>query len=290
MRRHRMNTQHIETLIIGAGQAGLATGYHLKRRGRAAADCRRRTRGSATTGGSSGTRCGLYTPAKYDRLPGLPFPAASWHCPQKDEVGDYLERYALHFDLPVRTSTRVERLEARPGGGYLATVRQRGDQLRERGGGHGHLRPHAERARIRSRPRRRPSSSCTPASTGGRPSSTRTGSGRRRLAFGAGHRLRACRVPPNDPVRPGSRQHPVPPGIPAGSRAHACSRVRVQARADPAHADGPQGDAGRALPRRTRLPDQTGRPGPPRGDPQPGPDDWGNRRAPAARPTAPSSM
>jgi DNA-binding NarL/FixJ family response regulator len=29
-----MNTQSIETLIIGAGQAGLATGYHLKRRGR----------------------------------------------------------------------------------------------------------------------------------------------------------------------------------------------------------------------------------------------------------------
>jgi putative flavoprotein involved in K+ transport len=29
-----MNTQHIETLIIGAGQAGLVTGYHLKRRGR----------------------------------------------------------------------------------------------------------------------------------------------------------------------------------------------------------------------------------------------------------------
>jgi cation diffusion facilitator CzcD-associated flavoprotein CzcO len=29
-----MNTQSIETLIIGAGEAGLATGYHLKRRGR----------------------------------------------------------------------------------------------------------------------------------------------------------------------------------------------------------------------------------------------------------------
>ena len=60
--------------------------------------------------------------AKYDGLPGLPFPAARWHCPAKDEVGDYLERYALHFDLPVRTSTRVGRLEPRPGGGYHATV------------------------------------------------------------------------------------------------------------------------------------------------------------------------
>jgi thioredoxin reductase len=29
-----MTIEHIETAIIGAGQAGLATGYHLKRRGR----------------------------------------------------------------------------------------------------------------------------------------------------------------------------------------------------------------------------------------------------------------
>jgi cation diffusion facilitator CzcD-associated flavoprotein CzcO len=29
-----MKAQHIETLIVGAGQAGLSTGYHLKRRGR----------------------------------------------------------------------------------------------------------------------------------------------------------------------------------------------------------------------------------------------------------------
>ena len=29
-----MTNQHIETLIIGAGQAGLATGYHLQRLGR----------------------------------------------------------------------------------------------------------------------------------------------------------------------------------------------------------------------------------------------------------------
>ena len=31
-----MRTEHIETVVIGAGQAGLATAYHLKRRGR---DC-----------------------------------------------------------------------------------------------------------------------------------------------------------------------------------------------------------------------------------------------------------
>jgi putative flavoprotein involved in K+ transport len=116
-----MNTQHIETLIIGAGQAGLSTGYHLRRRGRPLliADANARI---GDNWRQQWDTLRPYTPAQYDKLPGLPFPAARWHCPQKDEVGDYLERYALHFDLPVRTSTGVERLEPRPEGGYLATV------------------------------------------------------------------------------------------------------------------------------------------------------------------------
>ncbi|HEX7163183.1 MAG TPA: NAD(P)/FAD-dependent oxidoreductase, partial [Trebonia sp.] len=116
-----MNTQYIETLIIGAGQAGLAIGYHLKRRDRRflIVDANARI---GDNWRQQWDTLRLYTPAKYDKLPGLPFPAARWHCPGKDEVGDYLERYALHFSLPVRTSTRVDRLEPRPGGGYLATV------------------------------------------------------------------------------------------------------------------------------------------------------------------------
>jgi putative flavoprotein involved in K+ transport len=116
-----MDTQYVETLIIGAGQAGLATGYHLKRRGRRflIVDANARV---GDNWRQQWDTLRLYTPAKYDKLPGLPFPAARWHCPQKDEVGDYLERYALHFDLPVRTSTRVERLEAQREGGYLAMV------------------------------------------------------------------------------------------------------------------------------------------------------------------------
>ena len=118
-----MNTQHIETLIIGAGQAGLATGYHLRRRGRQVliVDANARV---GDNWRQQWDTLRLFTPAKYDGLPGLPFPAARWHCPGKDEVGDYLERYALRFGLPVRTSTRVEQLEPRPGGGYLASVGQ----------------------------------------------------------------------------------------------------------------------------------------------------------------------
>jgi putative flavoprotein involved in K+ transport len=115
-----MNEQHIQTLIIGAGQAGLATAYHLTRRG------------SAVLVVDGNERIGdnwrqqwdtlrLYTPAKYDGLPGLPFPGEPWHYPGKEEVADYLERYAATFDLPVRTHIRVQRLE-RHGDGFRAEL------------------------------------------------------------------------------------------------------------------------------------------------------------------------
>ncbi len=117
-----MSTQHVETLIVGAGQAGLATGYHLRRHGRPfliidanerVGDNWRRQYDSLT----------LYSPARYDGLPGLPFPTDDpWSYPTKDDVADYLERYALHADLAVRTNTRVQRLQARRGGGFEAEL------------------------------------------------------------------------------------------------------------------------------------------------------------------------
>ena len=111
-----MTTQHIETLIIGAGQAGLSTGYHLQRLGRPFLI----VDGNERVGDNwrqQWDTLRLYSPAKYDGLPGLPFPAPPWSFPGKDQVADYLERYALHCDLPVRMSTRVDRLEAGPAAG-----------------------------------------------------------------------------------------------------------------------------------------------------------------------------
>ena len=143
-----MNSQHVETLIIGAGQAGLTTGYQLKRRGRSILilDAKQRI---GDNWRQHWDTLRLYTPAKYDGLPGLPFPAERWHFPGKDEVGDYLERYALHFDLPVRTNTRVERLEARPARRVRRVRRRRGDHLRQRGRGDRQLRTYAECAGLR---------------------------------------------------------------------------------------------------------------------------------------------
>jgi putative flavoprotein involved in K+ transport len=52
----------------------------------------------------------LFTPARYDGLPGLRFPAPPSHYPTKDEVADYLEGYARRMDLPVRLGVSVRRL------------------------------------------------------------------------------------------------------------------------------------------------------------------------------------
>lgn len=115
-----MTTQHIETLIIGAGQAGLATGYQLKRLGREFLILD----GMARVGDN--WRCHydsltLFTPARANSLDGLPFPGDPWRFPTKDEFADYLELYAVTHGLPVRMQTRVERLSARAGG-FAATI------------------------------------------------------------------------------------------------------------------------------------------------------------------------
>ena len=105
-----MRTEYIETVIVGAGQAGLATGYHLQRAGRpfVILDSEARV-GDGWRNQWDTFR--LFTPAWADSLPGLPNGAPRWSYPTKDEFADYLETYAATFDLPVRPSTRVERLE-----------------------------------------------------------------------------------------------------------------------------------------------------------------------------------
>lgn len=116
-----MTTQHIETVIVGAGQAGLSVGYHLKKQGRPFII----VDGNDRIGDNwreQWDTLRLFTPARYDGLPGMRFPGDKWHFPQKDEVADFVEAYALAWDLPVRTSTRVDRLEERPGGGYALAI------------------------------------------------------------------------------------------------------------------------------------------------------------------------
>jgi putative flavoprotein involved in K+ transport len=118
-----MATEHIETVIIGAGQAGLSTGYHLRRRGRPFVILDANARVGDNWRAQWDT-LRLYTPRKYDGLPGLPFPGERWSYPGKDEVAGYLESYAAHFDLPVRSRTPVSSLEPGPDGSYLVATGQ----------------------------------------------------------------------------------------------------------------------------------------------------------------------
>ena len=120
------NGERHEVLVIGAGQAGLAAGYHLKRRGVdfAILDANDRIGDHWRTRYDS---LRLYSPAKYDGLPGLSFPMARHGFPTGREMADYLETYARHWDLPVRGGVKVDGL--RPAGdagsSYLATAGDR---------------------------------------------------------------------------------------------------------------------------------------------------------------------
>src|SRR5262249_22112474 len=60
----------------------------------------------------------LFSPARFDGLDGLRFPAPASTFPTKDEMADYLESYAARFHLPVRTGSRVESLD-REGDRYI---------------------------------------------------------------------------------------------------------------------------------------------------------------------------
>src|SRR5436190_6734298 len=108
----------LDVLVIGGGQAGLAMGYHLARRGLSF----QIVDAGAEVGHVWRSRWDslrLFTSGRYDNLPGLPFPAAPDAYPGKDDVADYLQAYAARFELPVRPSTNVTSL-TRGNGTYVA--------------------------------------------------------------------------------------------------------------------------------------------------------------------------
>jgi putative flavoprotein involved in K+ transport len=103
------NEQHFDTIVIGGGQAGLAVGYALSKQGRTflIIDANKRI-GAAWSERWDSLR--LFSPAWYDSLPGMPFPAPADTFPTKDDMAAYLQAYVTRFDLPVWLNTRVETL------------------------------------------------------------------------------------------------------------------------------------------------------------------------------------
>ena len=111
----------IDTVIVGGGQAALALGYFLKEQGRdflileAASE-------PAAAWRSRWDSLTLFTPARYDSLPGQDFPGDPDRYPTRDEVVEYLTGYAERFALPVELGTRVNRVAPSDGGWTVETA------------------------------------------------------------------------------------------------------------------------------------------------------------------------
>jgi putative flavoprotein involved in K+ transport len=115
-----MTTEHVEALVIGAGQAGIAASEHLGKAGiphlvleraRIAERWRSERWDSLVTNG----------PVWHDRFPGMEFPQTppDGFAP-KEEVAQYLSAYASMIKAPIRTGVNVLQVSREPGrGGFL---------------------------------------------------------------------------------------------------------------------------------------------------------------------------
>jgi putative flavoprotein involved in K+ transport len=113
-----------DTIVIGGGQSGLSVGYHLAKRDLPFVifDANERIGDSWRKRWDS---LRLFTPARFNGLDGMPYPAPAHYFPTKDEMGNYLESYASKFKLPIQTGIRVDRLSKNGDRFVIASGEQR---------------------------------------------------------------------------------------------------------------------------------------------------------------------
>ena len=94
-------------IVVGGGQSGLAAARTLRelRMPTVILEASDRPTGSWPRYYDS---LRVFSPAGYSSMPGMPFPGAPDHYPDRDEVADYLERYAAQLDVEIQTNTSVE--------------------------------------------------------------------------------------------------------------------------------------------------------------------------------------
>ena len=116
-------TERREVVVVGGGQAGLAIGYFLLRQGHDFVILEA-AREPAAAWRERWDSLRLFTPARYDGLPGMAFPGDAERYPGRDEVAEYLIDYAGRFDLPVELASRVQSIR-RASGGYVVELDDR---------------------------------------------------------------------------------------------------------------------------------------------------------------------
>jgi putative flavoprotein involved in K+ transport len=116
-------TSRREVVVVGGGQAGLAIGHFLAQQGRDFTILEAATEPAAAWR-ARWDSLELFTPARYDALPGLDFPGDADRYPTRDEVAAYLSDYARHFDLPVELGSPVRAIR-KPDGAYVVELDDR---------------------------------------------------------------------------------------------------------------------------------------------------------------------
>jgi putative flavoprotein involved in K+ transport len=109
----------IDTVVIGGGQAGLASGYYLSQNGKKYIILDENTH-PGETWRRSWDSLRLFTPSQNNNLPGMKFPKPDFYFPTKDETADFLKSYASLFSLPVRFGLKVDRIQRNEWGFHIS--------------------------------------------------------------------------------------------------------------------------------------------------------------------------
>jgi putative flavoprotein involved in K+ transport len=112
--------EYFDTIVIGGGQAGLATGYYLSQLGKSYLILDENPK-LGTPWRKRWDSLRLFTPNHSNHLPGMKFPGESSYFPTKDEAAAYLEAYAGRYQLPIQQAAKVTKLARNESGYQIST-------------------------------------------------------------------------------------------------------------------------------------------------------------------------
>ncbi|SDU73861.1 flavin-containing monooxygenase [Jiangella alkaliphila] len=106
-----MTATALPVIVVGAGQSGLAAARAVRDAGLhpVVLEAGDRPAGSWPHYYDS---LRVFSPARYSAMPGFPMDGDPDRYPTRDEVADYLDHYARHLGVDIRTHTRVSAVEA----------------------------------------------------------------------------------------------------------------------------------------------------------------------------------